>query len=90
MKELKQVLGLKMWQLPAPSERLARRIGAAVRRLNEHFARGVLGGRTAQQVAREMQITERRVDLQDFFEETCAAIECAVQGCTGSATAPLP
>ena len=60
-----------------------------MRWLNGHLARGVLGGRTALQAARVMPIAERLVNRQELYRETCAAIECAVQGCTGSRAARL-
>ena len=75
--------------MPTRSERLAKRIGAAVRWLNGHPARGVLGDRTALQAARVMPIAERLVDRQELYRKTCAAIESAVQGCTGSRAARL-
>lgn len=71
-------------RMPARTPELDSRLHAAVRWLNGWLRRGVLGGRTALQAVREMPVAERLVDREDFYRETCCAIEKAVQGCKGS------
>ena len=48
-----------------------------------------MGGRTTLQAAREIPVVESFVDREDFYRETCCAIEKAVQGCKGSRAARL-
>ena len=89
VKELKQVAGIPTGRLPPRTPELESRLRAAVRWLNGWLVRGVLDKRTALQAAREMPVAERLVDREDFYRETCCAIEKAVQGCNGSRAARL-
>ena len=88
-KELKQVAGILKDRLPPSTSELEACLRAAVRWMNGWLVRGVLGNRTALQAAREMPVAARLVDREDFYRETCCAIEKAVQGCKGSRAARL-
>jgi transposase InsO family protein len=81
VKEIKQVAGIPKGRLPAFREDIGARLRDAVRWLNGELRSGVLGGLTALEKARELEVAERVVDRGIFYREMCSAIEVAVQRC---------